>query len=313
MLKSILRKIPELILVMLTASLLTFFLTWLSPGDPAQIFFEAHGISPSQKALAEKQHEMGLDRPFIVQYGDWLGAIIRLDAGVSLRTGEAVSEMVKRRFHMTFDLAATAIVLMFLCSFILAIIATLKTGKLPDYVIRLFSFAGVSMPDFWLGLLLIMAFIVHLNWFKLTDPYAPSSIILPAMTLAIPLIGRYSRQIQAVISEEMSQDYIIGARSRGCPEWQIIIFHALPGTLGGLSTLFGLSCALLLGGTIIVESIFSWPGLGSMAIESITYRDYPVLQAYVMIMVCLYVGFNFVADVVAELLDPRLRHDGGRT
>ncbi len=313
MLSSILRKIPELLLVMLAASLLTFFLTWVSPGDPAEIYFEAHGISPTREALSELRHELGLDRPFLVQYGSWLGQMLQLDPGTSLHTGEPVAKMVKRRFHMTFKLALTAIVLMFFFSFFLAIAATLRAGKITDYLIRLFSFSGVSMPDFWLGLLLIMLFIVRLNWFKLTDPYAPSSIVLPAMTLAIPLIGRYTRQIQAVIGEEMNQDYVVGARSRGCSEWRIILFHALPGALGGLSTLFGLSCALLLGGTIIVESIFSWPGLGSMAIESITHRDYPVLQAYVMIMVCLYVGFNFIADVVGELLDPRLRSDGGRS
>lgn len=313
MIRSILRKIPELIMVMLTATLLTFFLTWLSPGDPAEIYYECRGIAPSEQALTEMRGKMGLDQPFIIQYAHWLTGVIHLDAGVSLRTGEPVANMIKHRFFMTFKLALCAIGLMFFFSFILGITATLRQGKCSDYLIRIFSFAGISVPDFWLGLMLILYFIVHLHWFKLTDPFAPKSIVLPACTLAIPLIGRYTRQIQSVISEEMTKDYVVGARARGCREWRIVLFHVLPGVLGGLTTLLGLSCALLLGGTIIVESIFSWPGLGCMAIESITHRDYPVLQAYVLIMVCIYVGINFIADVIAELLDPRLRLTGEKT
>lgn len=311
MLRSIVKKLPELFMVMLAATLLTFFLTWLSPGDPAEIYFEYRGISPSQQTLTDMREEMGLDQPFIIQYGRWLGNIVTLDAGVSLRTGEPVAEMVKRRFFMTFKLAFVAVLLMFVFSFSLGILAILREGRPTDYIIRVLSFAWISIPDFWLGLMLILYFIVHFQWFKLTDPYAAESVVLPACTLVIPLIGRYTRQIQSMIGEEMTKDYVVGARARGCREWSIVLFHVLPGVLGSLTTLFGLSCALLLGGTVIVESIFSWPGLGSMALESIRHRDYPVIQAYVLIMVCIYVGLNFVADILAELLDPRLRLTGG--
>lgn len=312
MIQSIFRKIPELLVVMLAATLVTFFLTWLSPSDPARIYFDARGIAPSPEALAGMRHEMGLDRPFIVQYGRWLNGMLHLDAGKSLRTGESVSQMVKSRFFMTFKLALTAIGPMFICSFALGILAALKEGSWINLLIRGFSFAGISIPDFWLGLMMILVFIVHLHWFRLTDPYAASSLVLPAATLVIPLICRYTHQIQAMIGEEMTKEYAIGARARGCREWRIVLFHVLPAVLGSLVTLFGLSCALLLGGTVIVEAIFSWPGLGTMAIEAINARDYPVLQAYVMVMVCIYVGINFITDVVAELLDPRLRLTGGQ-
>ncbi|WED23453.1 ABC transporter permease [Vibrio sp. JC009] len=304
--KAIAKKLTELAMVMLAATLLTFFLTWLSPGDPAEVYFEIRGISPSAEALAEMKVKMGLDQPFLVQYWNWLSGILTLDAGVSLRTGEPVAEMISHRFSMTFRLAVAAIVIMLVFSFLFAITAVLREGKPSDYLIRILSFAGVSVPDFWLGLMLILNFIVYLKWFKLTDPHALESVVLPAFTLAIPLIGRYTRQIQSMISEEMTKAYVVGARARGCKESSIVLFHVLPNVLGGLATLFGLSCALLLGGTVIVESIFSWPGLGSMAIESISHRDYPVLQAYVLIMVLIYVTVNFFADVVAEILDPRL-------
>ncbi|QIZ76317.1 ABC transporter permease [Ferrimonas lipolytica] len=312
MFRTIVKKVPELILVMLAATLLTFFLTWVSPGDPAEIYFESRGIAPTADALLAMQSKMGLDQPFAVQYWNWLSGIVQLDAGVSLRTGEPVAQMVKQRFAMTFKLSLLAITLMLVLSFLLAIVASLNEGGPADYAIRLFSFAGVSMPDFWLGLMLILNFVVYLQWFPLTDPYALKSVVLPALTLAIPLTGRYTRQIQSMISEEMTKSYVVGARARGCTEWAIILQHVLPAILGGLTTLFGLSCALLLGGTVVVESIFSWPGLGSMAIESITHRDYPVLQAYVVIMVFIYVSINFIADIVAEILDPRLSLSGGK-
>lgn len=160
------------------------------------------------------REKMGLDQPFIVQYGKWLANMSTLDAGVSLRTGEPVAEMVKRRFFMTFQLAIVSITLMFSFSFVLGLVATLKENKLTDYIIRVLSFGAISMPDFWLGLMLILYFVVHFHWFKLTDPYAPESVILPACTLAIPLIGRYTRQIQSVIGEEMTKEYVVGARAR---------------------------------------------------------------------------------------------------
>ena len=314
MIRSILHKIPELLMVMLAASLLTFFLTWISPGDPAQIYYESRGIAPTPEMLAEMRHKMRLDLPFPVQYALWLKGILSLDPGESLRSGEPVAQMVRARFAMTFRLAMAAILPMFVCSFALGIASALRRGKPTAHLIRAFSFTGISIPEFWLGLMLILLFIVRLHWFKLTDPYAAKSVILPAATLAIPLIGRYAHQIQALIGEELNRDYVIGARARGCREWRIILFHVLPGVLGGLITLFGLSCALLLAGKVIVEAIFSWPGLGSMALEAITHRDYPVLQAYVLIMVCIYVGINFLADVLAELLDPRLRlTQGGKS
>lgn len=312
MINEILKKMAELCLVMLATTFLTFLLTWMSPGDPAEIYFQFKGISPTPEMLTAMQAKMGINDPFILQYWRWIKGILMLDAGYSLRTGEAVSDIIQPRFFMTFKLAAVAIGLMLIFSFVLGIVGALKESKPTDYIIRIFSFACVSIPDFWLGLMFILNFIVYFHWFKLTDPYAPESVILPAVTLAIPLIGRYSRQIQSMISEEMTKDYVIGARARGCKESAIIIFHILPTILSGLITLFGLSCAYLLGGTIIIETIFSWPGLGSMALESITHRDYPVLQAYVLIMVFIYVLINFIADIVAEILDPRLLFTGNR-
>lgn len=299
-------KVLQLILVMLGASFLTFSLTYLSPGDPAEMMFEARNITPTKEALAEARKEMGLNRPFIVQYGSWLGRIITGDMGTSYTTQGLVSDILKRKIPMTLKLALTALVFLIVFSMILGVLSALYRNLLPDFMIRGVSFCGISVPDFWLGLILIYLFVVKLNWFKITDPHAPLSVILPGVTLAVPLIGRYTRQIRAAILEELSTDYVTGARARGIKERTIVFRHVLPNALSGLLTLFGLSTALLMGGTVIVESIFSWPGLGKMAMEAISLRDYPLLQSYVILMAFIYVMISFLVDLTTQLIDPRV-------
>ena len=307
MIKHIGRKLPQLLLVMLGASFLTFSLSYMSPGDPAEMMFEARGISPTQEALDEARERMGLNSPFILQYGKWLGNIVTGDLGISYTTNGPVSDVLKRKIPMTLKLAATALVFLVVFSLLFGVLSALYQNRIPDFLIRGGSFAGISVPDFWLGLILIYLFVVKINWFKITDPYAPSSVILPGLTLAIPLIGRYTRQIRAALLEELAKDYVIGARARGIREAGIVFAHVLPNALTGLLTLFGLSTALLLGGTVIVETIFSWPGLGSMAMEAITLRDYPLLQSYVILMAFIYVMISFLVDLITQLIDPRVR------
>jgi peptide/nickel transport system permease protein len=304
-------KIPQLLLVVLGASLLTFSLTYLTPGDPAEMMFASRGLIPTEEALAEARKEMGLDAPFIVQYGRWLGRIITGDLGTSYITGGPVVDILMRKIPMTMKLALTATLFLAVFSLIFGVLSALYRNHMPDFLIRGASFCGISIPDFWLGLLLIYFFVVKLSWFKITDPYAPSSVILPGLTLAIPLIGRYIRQIRAALLEEISSEYVIGARARGIREHTIILGHVLPNAMAGLLTLFGLSIALLMGGTVIVESIFSWPGLGRMALDAIFQRDYPLLQAYVILMAVIYVGISFLVDLITEMINPRSREGGG--
>jgi peptide/nickel transport system permease protein len=307
----LLSRVPQVLLVVLGASFLTFSLTYLTPGDPAEMMFSSRGIIPTEEALAEARKKMGLDAPFIVQYGHWLGRIVTGDLGTSYITNGPVSDVLKRKIPMTLKLALTAMLFLAVFSLIFGVLSALYRNHLPDFLIRGASFCGISIPDFWLGLILIYIFVVKLSWFKITDPYAPSSVILPGLTLAIPLIGRYIRQIRAALLEEISSDYVIGARARGIREHSIILGHVLPNAMAGLLTLFGLSMALLMGGTVIVESIFSWPGLGRMALDAIFQRDYPLLQAYVILMAIIYVGISFLVDLITELINPRSREKGG--
>ncbi|MFK5951560.1 MAG: ABC transporter permease [Desulfobacterium sp.] len=313
MLSYLYKKIPQFIFVMLGASFLTFSLSYMSPGDPAELMFEVHGIAPTEQALADARENMGLNRPFLIQYGRWLGQILTGDLGTSYSTSGPVWEILKRKIPMTLKLALTALIFLMSFSMIFGILSALYQNRFPDYLIRGLSFFGISIPDFWLGLILIYFFVVKLHWFKITDPNDPSSVILPGVTLAIPLIGRYSRQIRAAILEELSTNYVIGARARGIRERSIIFRHVMPNALAGLLTLFGLSTALLLGGTVIVESIFSWPGLGQMAMSAISYRDYPLLQSYVLFMAFIYVLISFSVDLITQLIDPRMRKEGKKT
>lgn len=306
-------KIPQLLLVMLGASFLTFSLTYLSPGDPAERYFSAQNLTPSAEALTETREKMGLNQPFLVQYGNWLCRICTGDLGTSYSTSGPVWEIFKRKIPMTLKLALTALIFLVIFALIFGIVSALFRNRFWDYLIRAISFCNISIPDFWLGLILIYLFVVKFQWFKITDPYAPASVILPGMTLAIPLIGRYTRQIRAALLEELSADYVIGARARGIREHAIVLFHVLPNALSGLLTLFGLSTALLMGGTVIVETIYSWPGLGRMAMFAITQRDYPLLQAYVLFMALLYVGISFLVDLITQMMDPRSREFSGKS
>jgi peptide/nickel transport system permease protein len=271
------------------------------------MMFEAANITPSKEALEEARERMGLNRPFHVQYVHWIGQIMVGDLGNSYANSRPVADILKQKIPMTLKLSVTALGFLLIFSLTMGVLSALYQNQFPDFLIRGISFCGISIPDFWLGLILILYFIVKLGWFKITDPYDPMSVILPGVTLAIPMIGRYSRQVRTALLEELSTDYVTGVRARGIPERIIIFRHVLPNALTGLLTLFGLSTAYLMGGTVIVETIFSWPGLGSMAMEAISFRDYSLLQSYVLLMAVIYVSVSFIVDIITHIIDPRIR------
>lgn len=292
---------------MLLTSFITFGLTYLSPGDPAELMLTSRDVIPTEEMLEKAREEMGLNDPFIIQYGKWLFNLLTGDFGYSFSTKGPVTEILGQKIIMTVKLAIVSLSFLVIVSLVLGIVSAIYQNKWIDIVIRLISLMGISIPSFWLGLILIYYFIVKLNWFKITEPTALSSVILPALTLSIPLIGKYTRQIRIAILEQYSADYVVGARARGVKESRILIRHVLPNSLLAIITLLGLTVATLLGGTIIVESVFAWPGLGSMALEAITYRDYPLLQAYVIFMVFIYVAANFLVDIVTQGINPRVQ------
>ncbi|MCK6077739.1 nickel ABC transporter permease [Paenibacillus silvae] len=305
----IIKRLLQLVAVLFGITFLTFLLTYLSPGDPARLMLMSTGVTPSDELVRQVRSELGLDQPFLVRYGTWLAQVVTGDFGTSYKYGRPVLDVLMARLPATLRLTGSAMLLVILISFPLGILAAVHRNRLLDAVIRLFSFAGLSMPSFWLGMLLMLVFGVQLKLLPVMGSSGWTSLILPAFTLAIPLIAQYSRQIRVVLLEETSQNYVVGARARGVKESIIMWRHILPNAMLPIVTLLGMTTGALLGGAAIVESLFVWPGVGQMAVDAIFTRDYPLIQGYVMWMAIIYVTLNLLVDLWTHLRDPRIQLD----
>lgn len=305
--KYTLHRLLQLIIVLLGVTFLTFFIAQAAPSDAAEMQYLSMGTVPSEELLEKTREEMGLNDPVIVQYGRWLGNVLQGDLGESAKYGEPVLMQMAKKLPMTLELAGVSFLLMLVIAFPLGILAAKKKNKIADYVIRILSFFGISMPNFWLALILMYIFSVRLGWFPVVSGNDPAGIVLPLLTLAIPMIAVYVRQIRTAILEEMQADYVVGARARGISERRILFCHILPNAVSPVLTLLGLSIGGLLGGTAIIETIFSWNGIGSMVVEAIRVRDYNLIQGYVIWMAVIYVAVNLLVDILCRLLDPKIR------
>ena len=282
-------------------------ITQAAPSDSAEMKYVSMGMMPSSELLEKTREEMGLNDPVLIQYGRWLGNVLHGDLGESSKFGESVLTQMTRKLPMTLKLAGVSLVVVILISFPLGVLSAVKKNKTADYIIRFLSFFGVSMPNFWLALLLMYIFAVRLGWFKVVSTDSIGGMILPVATLTIPMISSYARQIRAALLEELNANYVIGARARGIPERRIIWGHVLPNAILPIITLLGLSVGHLLGGAAIIETIFSWQGIGNMVVEAIRVRDYPLIQGYVIWMAIIYVTVNLIVDISYRCLDPQIR------
>ena len=307
MVRYILKRLLQLVVVLLGVTFLTFMITQATPSDAAEMKYVSMGMMPSTELLEKTREEMGLNDPVLIQYGRWLGNVLHGDLGESSKFGESVWTQMTRKLPMTLKLAGVSLIVVIVFSFPLGILSAVKKNKLADYMIRFLSFFGVSMPNFWLALLLMYIFAVRLGWFKVVSTNSVQGMILPVATLTIPMISSYARQIRAALLEELNANYVIGARARGIPERRIIWGHVLPNAILPIVTLLGLSVGHLLGGAAIIETIFSWQGIGNMVVEAIRVRDYPLIQGYVIWMAIIYVMVNLIVDIAYRLLDPQIR------
>lgn len=307
MTKYILKRMLQLVIVLLGVTFLTFMVTQATPSDPAEMQYAIMGIAPSPELLEQTREDMGLNDPVLVQYGRWLKNVLKGDLGESSKYGEPVLSQMTRKLPMTLKLALVSGVIMILISFPLGIYSAVKKNKFSDYIIRFTSFLGISVPNFWLALMLMYVFAIRLGWLNVISADNAKDMILPAATLVIPLICRYIRQIRAAILEELNSDYVVGARARGIPERTILFKHVLTNAILPIMTLMGLSVGHLLGGAAIVESIFSWRGIGDMVVQGIRVRDYQLIQGYVIWMALIYVTVNLIVDISYRLLDPQTR------
>lgn len=262
----------------------------------------------SEEAKEQARRELGLDRPLLVQYAVWLQNVLSGDMGKSYVSGEPVYSAFVSKLPATIYLTLTSIFVTVLISVPLGILAAVRQNRFVDYLIRFFSFIGNSLPNFFVSLLLIYFFALKLGWFPVMgNSQGWKSVILPTLTLVLSMASKYTRQVRAAVLEEMDKDYVLGARARGIREKRILYFSVLKASMLTIVTLLTLSVGSLLGGTAIVESIFMWDGVGKMAVDAITMRDYPVIQAYVIWMAVIYVLINLVTDVIYHYLDPRIR------
>lgn len=303
-----LRRLLQLIPLLLGITLLSFALMRLAAGDAVDMLYENLGAGVSQEVLDARRAELGLDQPFFVQYFTWLGGIVRGDMGVSYVSGQPVFETFCQKLPNTLLLAGASLGLTVLIAVPLGILSAVRRGRLIDHIIRVFSLLGNSLPNFFVALLLLLVFAVKLQWLPTIQIGSGlSGLVLPSCTLAIAMASRYTRQVRAAVLEELGQEYVTGARARGVRESVILWCSVLKTAMMTIVTLLALSLGSLLGGTAIVESIFLWDGVGQMAVEAISMRDYPIILSYVMWTAIIYVLVNLAADLLYRRLDPRVR------
>lgn len=303
-------RLAHIFLVLLGVSFLSFLLMYVSPGDPVRAMYAVSGSIPSEEVLEQTREELGLNDPFFIQYGNWIFNCLRGDFGTSYSKGEAVATLLMERVMPTIQLALLSLVIMVLVAVPIGVYSALRQNSILDYLLRGTTFISISMPNFWVGLLLLYVVAMKLGWLPVVSNQMNfQRLILPAVTLAIAMAGKYARQVRAAILEELRQDYVAGARARGLSERCVLWRHVLPNAVLPLITMLGLSLGSLLGGTAVVEVIFSYPALGSLAISAITSRDYPLIQGYVLWIALIYMAVNLVVDLSYNRLDPRLRKE----
>lgn len=308
-----LRRISYLFIVMLGVSVMTFALSQLTPGDAAELALSGRGVDPTREAIEAVRLELGLDQPVHVQYVHWLGDVLRGDLGRSFQSGQPVFEEIAGRFPATLQLAAAGLLVMLCIALPAGILAATFKHTILDHLSRFLALVGASIPSFWLGLLLIYFFAVRYNIFPVMGRGSLSHIVLPALALGLGMSATYARLLRASLLEVLGQDHIRVARARGLTERLILVNNALRNALLPVVTAFGMSLGHLLGGTVIIETIFAWPGVGRFVVEAIFNRDYPVLQGYVLFMAIIFVLLNLAVDLSYRFFDPRIRLEGGDT
>lgn len=301
--KRILGTIPMLIIV----SFISFALMNLSSGDPAEIMLSSQGSVVTPQLLESVREDMGLNQPFITQYLNWLKNIIHGDFGTSYASGRSVIVEMNEHLPYTIKLAGSAMIITLIVSIPLGILSAVKKDKFIDKFIRLFTFVGNSIPGFLLALILLLVFSLKLKLLPILSESGAKSIILPSVTLAFAMTSKYIRQIRTAVIEELDKGYVKGARSRGIKESVILYKDVLKNIMITVITLTGLSIGSLMGGTAVVESIFVWPGVGSLALSAIANRDYPIIQAYVLWMAVMFIIINLITDLLYKIIDPRVR------
>ena len=305
--KYVIDRLIQLIPVLIGITFLSFAMMRIAGSDAITEMYADKG-AVSAEIINAKRAELGLDKPFLEQYFIWLGGLVRGDMGVSYVSGKDVFDTFISKLPATILLTVLSVLLTIIISIPLGIFAAVRHDRFTDYFLRFFSFIGNSMPNFFIALLLMQLLAIKLGVLPvISSATSIQSAIMPTLTLAIAMSSKYMRQVRATVLEELNKDYVVGAKARGVRNSIILWKSVIKASMLTIITLLALSIGSLLGGTAIIESIFMWDGVGKLAVDAITMRDYPMIQAYVVWMAIIYVMVNLVTDLLYHLLDPRIR------
>jgi peptide/nickel transport system permease protein len=305
-LRFLVRRLLLLVPVFFGVATLVFSLIHLVPGDPVQAML---GDSASPDEIADLRGRLGLDRPLPAQYVGFLKGLARGDLGNSLRTNQSVASTIGERLGATAELAVAAMVIAVFLALPTGIVAAVRAGTAVDHAATAAALILISMPSFWLGPLLVIVFSITLGWLPVSGRGSVAHLVLPAVTLAAPMAAVLARMTRSSVIEQLHEGYVLAARARGASGVRVVLIHAFMNSLVPLVTVLGLQFGVLMTGAVVTETIFAWPGVGRLLIQSIGFRDYPVVQGCVLLIAVAYVSMNLIVDLTYGALDPRIRHD----
>lgn len=307
------RRLIALIPVLFLVSIIVFIIMHAIPGDPIDVMYGTEGISEETRAAVE--HKLGLDQPIPVQYLRWLGRFVTGDWGVSFINGQPIARTILQKLPATYFLSLTSMVAAVLISFPLGIIAAVKRNTGVDYLAMVLALLGISIPNFWMAIMLVLVFSLKLGWLPSIGFVSPfeslldsiKHLALPSIALGVALIGTFTRLARSSLLEVLGEDYVRTARSKGLNERVVILVHALKNAVIPVITVMGMWFGFLLAGSVVIETIFAWPGVGQLLVQSILSRDYPMVQNVVLIVSITFVLINLFVDMTYTFLDPRIQ------
>ena len=311
----ILKRLLLMIPTLFGVAVLVFFMLRVAPGDIVELKYAGSGTFAPKEALERERAQLGLDKPLAQQFAVWMAGIVRLDFGHSMWTGRPIIDEIKIRLELSVQLALMATLVAILLSVPLGTLAALKQDTWIDYAVRIFSIGGLAMPSFWLGIVMILAFLILFKWLPpltftsfWTDPWANlSQLIWPALAVGYRYSAMATRMTRSAVLEVLREDYVRTARAKGLWERAVVVKHALRNALLPIVTVIGLEFAFLIGGLVVTEQVFNLNGIGMLFVESITRRDYTMTQTLVLLVSFVFIFMNFLIDLLYAWLDPRIR------
>ncbi len=305
MLTYIVRRLVAAIPTLLGVAAIVFAMLRLLPGDPARVIA---GLLATDEDVERIRHQLGLDQPLPIQFLDFFLRLLRLDLGTSARTNQPVMNEILARLPHTIELAVIATIIATIVGVAAGVLAASHHNSRVDYLISAATLFGISMPVYWLGLMLIVVFAISLHWFPAAGADEPLSVVLPSLTLTGFVVALIARMTRSSLLEVLRQDYVRTARAKGLQEWRVTYVHALRNALLPVITVIGLQFGTLLGGAVLTETVFGWPGIGQLLVDSIFARDYPLVQGIVLTFAALFILVNLAVDVLYAYVDPRIRY-----